>query len=82
MITTVRGQGYLFELRDEKITASFFPALAAGTFSVGTAAVVLVLSLAYGMVALIGLASVSIKPRFGCYVARAICSYPCEVGKQ
>ncbi len=55
VITTVRGQGYLFEnCADEKITASFFPALTAVCFLLATAAVVLVLSLAYGMVALIG----------------------------
>lgn len=35
VIPTVRGQGYLSNCADEKINASFFPALAAGTFSVG-----------------------------------------------
>lgn len=35
VITTVRGGAICSNCADEKITASFFPALAAGTFSVG-----------------------------------------------
>jgi two-component system sensor histidine kinase PhoQ len=38
--------------------------------------VVLVLSLSYGMVALVGTASASIKPPFACCAAKAICFIP------
>ena len=54
MITTVRGQGYLFELRWMKNYWSFFPASLRVRFLLATAAVVLVFRFAYGMVALIG----------------------------
>lgn len=54
MITTVRGGAICSNCADEKITASFFPLSLRVRFLLATAAVVLVLSLAYGMVALIG----------------------------
>lgn len=51
VITTVRGQGYLFELR---FARHFLPLSLRVRFLLATAGVVLVLSLAYGIVALVG----------------------------
>jgi two-component system sensor histidine kinase PhoQ len=50
-------------------------------FLLATAAVVLVLSLSYGMVALVGTASALIKPPFACCAAKAICFIPWRNGK-
>ena len=49
-----------------------FPLSLRVRFLLATAGVVLVLSLAYGMVALVGIALASIKPPFACCAARAI----------
>ena len=55
MITTVRGRAICSNCADEKnYCVFFFPLSLRVRFLLATAAVVLVLSLAYGMVALIG----------------------------
>ncbi len=55
VITTVRGQGYLFETALMKgLLRHIFPLSLRVRFPLATAGVVLVLSLAYGMVALVG----------------------------
>ena len=65
----------------KKLLRLFFPLSLRVRFLLATAAVVLVLSLAYGMVALIGYSVSFDKLRFGCYVAKAICSIPLRSGK-
>ncbi len=54
VITTVRGRAICSNCADEKLLRLFFPLSLRVRFLLATAAVVLVLSLAYGMVALIG----------------------------
>ncbi len=67
----------------KKLLRLFFPLSLRVRFLLATAAVVLVLSLAYGMVALIGY-SVSFDKNYVSAVTWREQSvlYPCEVGKQ
>ncbi len=78
VITTVRGQGYLFGALADKFARHFLPLSLRVRFLLATAGVVLVLSLAcMALVALVGYSvKILIKPPFVCCWQKATCLYP------